>query len=29
MGMSSDLELAIQHGSSQVRIGTDIFGARE
>jgi len=29
MGMSSDLELAIQHGSSQVRIGTDIFGARD
>lgn len=29
MGMSSDLSLAIQHGSSQVRIGTDIFGARD
>ncbi len=29
MGMSNDLELAIQHGSSQVRIGTDIFGTRE
>jgi hypothetical protein len=28
MGMSSDLALAIQYGSSQVRIGTDIFGAR-
>lgn len=28
MGMSNDLALAIQHGSSQVRIGTDIFGAR-
>lgn len=28
MGMSNDLPLAIQHGSSQVRIGTDIFGAR-
>ena len=28
MGMSSDLSLAIKHGSSQVRIGTDIFGAR-
>lgn len=29
MGMSNDLELAIKHGSSQVRIGTDIFGARD
>lgn len=29
MGMSNDLDLAIQHGSTQVRIGTDIFGARE
>lgn len=29
MGMSNDLSLAIQHGSSQVRIGTDIFGSRE
>ena len=29
MGMSNDLQLAIQHGSSQVRIGTDIFGARD
>lgn len=28
MGMSNDLALAIQHGSTQVRIGTDIFGAR-
>jgi PLP dependent protein len=28
MGMSGDLELAIAEGSSQVRIGTDIFGAR-
>ena len=28
MGMSNDLELAIKHGSTQVRIGTDIFGAR-
>ena len=28
MGMSNDLALAIQYGSSQVRIGTDIFGAR-
>lgn len=29
MGMSADLELAIKHGSSLVRIGTDIFGARQ
>jgi pyridoxal phosphate enzyme (YggS family) len=29
MGMSSDLVLAIQHGSNQVRIGTDIFGSRD
>ncbi|CCK74254.1 MAG: YggS family pyridoxal phosphate-dependent enzyme [Oleispira antarctica] len=29
MGMSSDLALAVQHGSSQVRIGTDIFGSRD
>jgi pyridoxal phosphate enzyme (YggS family) len=28
MGMSSDLELAIQAGSTMVRVGTDIFGAR-
>jgi pyridoxal phosphate enzyme (YggS family) len=28
MGMSGDLEVAIKHGSSQVRIGTDIFGVR-
>lgn len=28
MGMSSDMELAISCGSTQVRIGTDIFGAR-
>ena len=28
MGMSGDLELAIQHGSTMVRVGTDIFGAR-
>lgn len=29
MGMSSDLELAIDHGATIVRIGTDIFGPRE
>lgn len=28
MGMSADLELAVAQGSSEVRIGTDIFGAR-
>ncbi|RMA82219.1 YggS family pyridoxal phosphate-dependent enzyme [Umboniibacter marinipuniceus] len=28
MGMSADLEVAISAGSSMVRIGTDIFGAR-
>ena len=29
MGMSNDLPLAIKHGSSEVRVGTDIFGARD
>lgn len=29
MGMSNDLALAVLHGSSQVRIGTDIFGRRD
>lgn len=29
MGMSGDMALAIGHGSTQVRIGTDIFGARQ
>lgn len=28
MGMSDDFELAIAHGSTQVRIGTAIFGTR-
>ncbi|UQB41706.1 YggS family pyridoxal phosphate-dependent enzyme [Thiomicrospira microaerophila] len=28
MGMSADLEAAIAEGSTQVRIGTDLFGAR-
>jgi len=28
MGMSADLELAVKHHTTQVRIGTDIFGAR-
>jgi pyridoxal phosphate enzyme (YggS family) len=29
MGMSADLEPAIAEGSTMVRIGTDLFGARE
>ena len=29
MGMSTDLEAAIFEGSTMVRVGTDIFGARE
>jgi uncharacterized pyridoxal phosphate-containing UPF0001 family protein len=29
MGMSDDLELAIEEGSTMVRVGTAIFGARE
>jgi len=29
MGMSSDLEAAIAEGATMVRIGTDIFGARD
>ena len=29
MGMSGDLELAIACGSTEIRIGTDIFGARD
>jgi uncharacterized pyridoxal phosphate-containing UPF0001 family protein len=28
MGMSADMEAAIAEGSTMVRIGTDIFGAR-
>ncbi len=28
MGMSADFELAIQHGATQVRVGSAIFGAR-
>lgn len=28
MGMSNDMELAIEQGSNEVRIGTDIFGKR-
>jgi len=28
MGMSSDLEIAINEGSTMVRIGTDLFGTR-
>lgn len=29
MGMSNDWHIAVQHGATLVRIGTDIFGARE
>jgi PLP dependent protein len=29
MGMSHDLEAAIEEGATMVRVGTDIFGARE
>ena len=29
MGMSSDLEAAIAEGATHVRVGTDIFGARD
>jgi uncharacterized pyridoxal phosphate-containing UPF0001 family protein len=28
MGMSGDLETAVLHGSTIVRVGTDIFGSR-
>lgn len=28
MGMSSDLEVAVQEGSTMVRVGTDLFGPR-
>jgi uncharacterized pyridoxal phosphate-containing UPF0001 family protein len=28
MGMSHDLDVAIEEGSTWVRIGTDLFGAR-
>ncbi len=28
MGMSADLEAAIMEGSTLLRVGTDIFGAR-
>jgi len=29
MGMSGDLEAAIEEGATMVRIGTDIFGVRD
>jgi uncharacterized pyridoxal phosphate-containing UPF0001 family protein len=29
MGMSHDLELAIQNGATFVRVGSDIFGKRD
>ena len=28
MGMSGDLEVAVAHGATMVRVGTDVFGAR-
>ena len=28
MGMTADLEVAVQEGSTQIRIGTALFGAR-
>ena len=28
MGMSADLEVAVEEGSTMVRIGTDLFGPR-
>ena len=29
IGMSSDWRIAVRHGATEVRIGTDIFGPRE
>jgi uncharacterized pyridoxal phosphate-containing UPF0001 family protein len=29
MGMSDDFEIAIEEGSTMVRIGTALFGARQ
>ena len=29
MGMSNDYEIAVEEGATMVRIGTDIFGARD
>lgn len=29
IGMSSDWPIAVRHGATMVRIGTDIFGERE
>jgi uncharacterized pyridoxal phosphate-containing UPF0001 family protein len=28
MGMSGDLEVAVQEGSTQIRVGTALFGSR-
>jgi hypothetical protein len=28
MGMTDDLEVAVQEGSTQVRVGSALFGAR-
>ena len=29
MGMSNDFEIAIEEGSTQIRLGTVLFGSRE
>lgn len=29
MGMSGDYEIAIEYGSTNIRVGSSIFGARE
>jgi hypothetical protein len=29
MGMSGDLEVAIEEGSTLIRVGTDLFGDRD
>ena len=29
MGMTDDLEVAVQEGSTRVRVGTALFGPRE
>ena len=29
MGMSGDWPIAVRHGATMIRIGTDIFGPRE
>ena len=29
MGMSNDFEIAVEEGSTQIRLGTALFGSRE